>query len=272
VVFVLSHSRSVDLQLSRGLMTRPFEFGMQALALRCSHPFEVMMVALIPSHSRPMDAKLSRGLMTRPFECGMQAPVSRSSHPCEAMVTVFIGRDGSKIVSRFRVLDASTRVEMLPPLRGHHDSIRSVTSVAFSPDRSKIVSGSFDKTIRVWNVSTGVEMLSPLEGYNNYVRYVAISPDGSKIVSVSNDDILVWDPNTGVEVPCAQTEVDDISRSALNGAIIFLKEGWFTDINTGSCVGKLPVGASFYRWKAHRSTCIGWTRDHRLIIIRLLAR
>ena len=76
-----SHSRPMDPKSSRGQMTRPFEFGMQALALRCSHPFEAMMTRLIPSHSRLMDPKSSRGQMTRPFEFGMQAMASRCSHP-----------------------------------------------------------------------------------------------------------------------------------------------------------------------------------------------
>ncbi|KAM6493347.1 hypothetical protein JOM56_011481, partial [Amanita muscaria] len=46
--------------------------------------------------------------------------------------------------------------------RGHEDS---VTSVAFSYNGSKIVSGSYDKTVRVWDANTGVEMLPPLQGH-----------------------------------------------------------------------------------------------------------
>jgi hypothetical protein len=88
--FLPSHSRPMDPKSSRGQMTRPFEFGMQALASRCSHPFEAMITRFLPSHSRPMDPKSSRGLMTRPFEFGMQALASRCSHPFEAMMTGFI--------------------------------------------------------------------------------------------------------------------------------------------------------------------------------------
>jgi WD40 repeat protein len=112
-------------------MTRPFEFGMQAPALRCSHPFEAMMTGFGLSHSRLMDPKSSRGQMTRPFEFGMQALASRCSHPFEAMMT-------------------------------------RIWSVAFSPDGSKIVSGSDDKTIRVWDASTGVEVLPPLRGHDDW--------------------------------------------------------------------------------------------------------
>ena len=42
--------------------------------------------------------------------------------------------------------------KLLKILKGHTDEVRSV---AFSKDGTKIVSGSWDRTIRVWNVDTG---------------------------------------------------------------------------------------------------------------------
>ena len=92
--------------------------------------------------------------------------------------------------------------KMWPPqllqLQGHDNVI---ASVAFSPDGSKIVSGSWDCTIRVWDASTGVQVLPALQGHDDYIRSVAFSPDGSKIVSGSwNKTIRVWDASTGVEM------------------------------------------------------------------------
>ncbi|KIN98733.1 hypothetical protein M404DRAFT_827280, partial [Pisolithus tinctorius Marx 270] len=51
-----------------------------------------------------------------------------------------------------------------------------VNSVAFSPDGKKIVSGSWDKTVRVWDVEGGVQIGSPLEGHTDLVNSVAFSP------------------------------------------------------------------------------------------------
>jgi len=81
--------------------------------------------------------------------------------------------------------------------KGHEDS---VFSVAFSPDGSKIVSGSGDGTIRLWDVNSGSE-LAVFKGHNDYVLSVAFSPDGSKIVSGSTDHtIRLWDVNSGSEL------------------------------------------------------------------------
>ena len=68
-----------------------------------------------------------------------------------------------------------------------------MTSVAFSPDGKRIVSGSGDKTVKVWDARTGQELLS-LKGHTSVVCAVAFSPDGTRIVSGSWDKtVKVWD-------------------------------------------------------------------------------
>ena len=64
-----------------------------------------------------------------------------------------------------------------------------VYGVAFSPDGSRIVSGSDDWTVRIWNVATG-ESEKELKGHSDWVRSVAFSPDGSRIVSGSMDETV----------------------------------------------------------------------------------
>ena len=113
--------------------------------------------------------------------------------------SVALSLDGSKIVSgssdkTIRVWDASTGIEVLPPIRGGD----WISSVAFSPDGSKIISGSGDRTIRVWDASTGNKVYPPLRGHDDSVLSIAFSPDGSKILSGSDDNtIRIWDASTG---------------------------------------------------------------------------
>ena len=62
---------------------------------------------------------------------------------------------------------------------GHTDS---VTSVAFSPDGTRLVSGSDDKTIKHWDVLSG-KLIRTLEGHSDKVRSVAFSPNGRRVLS-----------------------------------------------------------------------------------------
>jgi dipeptidyl aminopeptidase/acylaminoacyl peptidase len=69
--------------------------------------------------------------------------------------------------------------------------------VAFSPDGTRIVTGSWDKTARVWDARTGAPQLE-LEGHAAGVSSVAFSPDGTCIVTTSWDQTAkVWDARTG---------------------------------------------------------------------------
>jgi WD40 repeat protein len=54
------------------------------------------------------------------------------------------------------------KLELLSEKTDAHN--RWVTSVAFSPDGTKIVSGSYDKTIKVWDSGAPEPSKSPLLG------------------------------------------------------------------------------------------------------------
>ena len=71
-------------------------------------------------------------------------------------------------------------------------------SVAFSPDGTRIVSGSYDKTLRLWDAKSGEPIGAPLKGHESRVMSVAFSPDGTRIVSGSYDKTLrLWDAKSG---------------------------------------------------------------------------
>jgi len=72
-----------------------------------------------------------------------------------------------------------------------------VTSVAFSPDGTRLVTASRDRTAQVWDVAKGVAVNGPLR-QNAAVRSAAFSPDGLKVVTASDDrNARVWDAATG---------------------------------------------------------------------------
>ena len=55
-----------------------------------------------------------------------------------------------------------------------------MSSLAFSPDGKRLVTGSWDRTVRIWDSKTGVELLL-LGTQKNRVNSVAISSDGKSI-------------------------------------------------------------------------------------------
>ena len=116
-------------------------------------------------------------------------------------------------------------------LTGHS---HGVWSVAFSLDSKHIVSGSTDKLVKIWKAETGAEVnrfvreRSGLRGHGDYmlgvrayrvgsglrrvgwqvrtlhsggVLSVAFSPDGTRVVSGSLDELVkIWDTATAAEV------------------------------------------------------------------------
>ena len=100
---------------------------------------------------------------------------------------VFGCRDG-----KLRIYDVLGRVRTVIMAHGN-----PVSSVAYSPDKNRIVSGSYDRTIKIWQVSIdqryNMHLIKTLRGHTEQVVSVAYSPDGTRIVSCSPDQtIRVW--------------------------------------------------------------------------------
>jgi len=75
-------------------------------------------------------------------------------------------------------------------LEGHTSSVQAC---ACSPDGTRVVSASGDRTLRVWDVA-GATTVATLEGHTDWVWGCAFSPDGTRVVSASGDRTLrVWD-------------------------------------------------------------------------------
>lgn len=79
-------------------------------------------------------------------------------------------------------------------LRGH---TKEITKAEFSPDGTKIVTASADKTAIIWDSQAG-EQLFTLTGHTDTVTDAAFSPDGTKVVTSSADKTaIIWDIQTG---------------------------------------------------------------------------
>ncbi|MDA9206945.1 caspase family protein [Crocinitomicaceae bacterium] len=75
---------------------------------------------------------------------------------------------------------------------GHTDV---VNSAVFSPDGTKVLTRSWDKTARLWDVNSG-KLIHTLEGHEAGVYSTVFSPDGSKILTTGKT-VKLWDSCNG---------------------------------------------------------------------------
>jgi WD40 repeat protein len=105
-------------------------------------------------------------------------------------------------------------------LRGHTEA---VTSLGWSRDGTRLVSGSDDRTVRLWEARTGRPLPALLQRLEVTISYIAWSPDGARLASVSEDGI-----------PC----VEGRSRHPRRQAVVAL---WRGD-RRGLVTGRHPAG------------------------------
>ena len=96
----------------------------------------------------------------------------------------------SKAAARFaerRVFELSTGKER--KLEGH---TKQLHGAVFTPDGKRILSGSYDRTVRLWDVESGREVCR-FFGHTNWVWGVAVSSDGKLGLSGSRDKtVRLW--------------------------------------------------------------------------------
>ncbi len=81
------------------------------------------------------------------------------------------------------------------PVQAHHRG--PVTSVGFSPDGTRLASGSGDHTVKLWDAATGKE-LAILLGHSSDVTSVTFSRNGTRLASGSEDKtVMLWDVASG---------------------------------------------------------------------------
>lgn len=126
------------------------------------------------------------------------------------------------------------------PFHGHGDFVRSVN---FSPDGSRIVTGSDDGAIRIWSLETREEVMSPLR-QEHPITSVMYSRDGSQILSASHYGVTFWNSLTGKPIISTSRPINILNEFTKNESYLnldnyqFIKGwkydgGWLRDASGG---------------------------------------
>lgn len=97
-------------------------------------------------------------------------------------------------------------------LKGHAGS---VNAVAVIPGSTRVVSGSYDRTLKIWDIESGEEPQT-LTGHRDIIHAVAVTPDGRTIVSGSNDKtVRVWSVESGRMLRTFKGHESDVNAVAV---------------------------------------------------------
>ncbi|KAI0045960.1 WD40 repeat-like protein, partial [Auriscalpium vulgare] len=120
-----------------------------------------------------------------------------SSYSSDVLLVTY-SPDGNHIISKYH--DNSSQVwnaktgELAKILKPH------MGLLAQSPDRKHVISTSWNGNLQIWNIQTGQTVGTPLVGHPTMVNSAAYSHDGKYIVSVSLNDMHIWDALTGQSI------------------------------------------------------------------------
>lgn len=150
-------------------------------------------------------------------------------------------------------------------LAGH---TKQVSSVAFSPDGTKIAGVNWDNSIRLWDVRTG-KGIHTLDGHTDSVEIMVFSPDGTTLASVGWDNsIRLWDCRTGKDTHTFAGHTRSVETVAFSpDGTTLASAAWdrtirLWDLRTGKSIHTLalhPDSAIAITFSPDGSTLAGWS-------------
>jgi len=108
-------------------------------------------------------------------------------------------------------------VARLGTIRFRHAN--SVSSVCFSPDGKRVLSGSCDNKLVLWDVESG-KRLRTFEGHTEGVTSVSFSPDGKRVLSGSRGNtVALWDAARGKRIRTFEGHTEGVT------SVCFIPDG-----------------------------------------------
>jgi WD40 repeat protein len=97
----------------------------------------------------------------------------------------------------------------------------AITSLAFSPDKTRLVSGSADMTARIWTVADAAAEPVLLEGHTAALSSVAFAANGAQVFSGAADNtIKQWNVADGAEVRTIAGHTQAVTSLSVAGAVL----------------------------------------------------
>jgi NACHT domain- and WD repeat-containing protein len=127
-------------------------------------------------------------------ECELSLEIHSDSHRIYSMALL---PDGFRVILSS---DNSLKVWNLVSKKCERTLVghtKTVSTIALIPNKSQVISGSWDQTLKVWDLETG-ECLRTLGGHADEINIVKVTSDGQYAISGAKDRTLkIWDIKTG---------------------------------------------------------------------------